>query len=193
MDWAYLAVAAIGGLVGMSELVARYRDEPARAVRNTPALVYIGINASASILALADCRPLRLDVRQRARQPAGPGGPGSGRRVRGDGAVPNRPLHRSRRFDRHRDRPRRPAADPARRPRPRRRPEARAGSRLGRQQGHDRPALRRHRRVTAGLRDGVDAEPLARGPGAAGAPGWRAQHLRHGRPPQGPEPRACSS
>jgi hypothetical protein len=51
--WAYLAVAAIGGLVGMSELVARYRDEPARAVRSAPASVYIGINAAASLLALS--------------------------------------------------------------------------------------------------------------------------------------------
>jgi hypothetical protein len=49
---AYLSVAVIGACVGLGELVARYRDAPARAVRNPPALLYIMVNAAASALAL---------------------------------------------------------------------------------------------------------------------------------------------
>jgi hypothetical protein len=46
--FAYLAAAALGGLCGVGELVARYRDEPARALRRPPALLYIGVNALAA-------------------------------------------------------------------------------------------------------------------------------------------------
>jgi hypothetical protein len=49
---AYVVVALIGAFVGLGELVARYRDAPARAVRNPPALLYIMVNATASVLAL---------------------------------------------------------------------------------------------------------------------------------------------
>jgi hypothetical protein len=49
----YLVVAAIGGLVGTGELVARYRDAPLRALNNPAALLYIGLNAAASVVALA--------------------------------------------------------------------------------------------------------------------------------------------
>jgi hypothetical protein len=48
----YAAAALIGGLVGLGELVARYRDAPGSALRNTAASLYIGINAAAAIAAL---------------------------------------------------------------------------------------------------------------------------------------------
>ena len=50
-DW--IAVAAIGATVGVGELVSRYRDEPAKAVFTLPALLYVALNAAASLLALA--------------------------------------------------------------------------------------------------------------------------------------------
>jgi hypothetical protein len=50
IDWA--AVALLGGLVGISELVSRYKDAPAAALRSVPAIFYIAINAAASALAL---------------------------------------------------------------------------------------------------------------------------------------------
>ena len=43
----------IGALVGMGELVGRYRDEPGRAVRSLPAFIYMAINGAASAAALA--------------------------------------------------------------------------------------------------------------------------------------------
>jgi hypothetical protein len=46
------AVAAIGALVGISELVSRYRDEPTRALFTMPALLYVALNAVAGLLAL---------------------------------------------------------------------------------------------------------------------------------------------
>ena len=42
----------IGALVGMGELVGRYRDEPGRAVRSLPAFIYMAINGVASAAAL---------------------------------------------------------------------------------------------------------------------------------------------
>jgi hypothetical protein len=42
----------IGALVGMGELVGRYRDEPGQAVRSRPAYVYMAINGAASAGAL---------------------------------------------------------------------------------------------------------------------------------------------
>jgi hypothetical protein len=50
LDWA--AAALLGGLVGISELVSRYKDAPAAALRSLPAIFYIAINAAASALAL---------------------------------------------------------------------------------------------------------------------------------------------
>jgi hypothetical protein len=49
----YTAVAFFGGAVGLSELIARYRDEPWSAIRNKPAYLYIAINALAAVLALS--------------------------------------------------------------------------------------------------------------------------------------------
>jgi hypothetical protein len=50
LDW--IAVAALGALVGSRELISRYRDAPEAAVKTWPALVYIAINTAASIGAL---------------------------------------------------------------------------------------------------------------------------------------------
>lgn len=48
----YAAVALIGALVGLGELIARYRDAPGTALRNPAAVLYIGINAAAALAAL---------------------------------------------------------------------------------------------------------------------------------------------
>jgi hypothetical protein len=47
-----VAVAAVGALVGISELVSRYRDEPTRALFTMPAMLYVALNAAAALLAL---------------------------------------------------------------------------------------------------------------------------------------------
>lgn len=52
----YMAVGALGGVVGMGELVSRYRDAPMRALRNRAAGLYIGINALAAAAALGVVR-----------------------------------------------------------------------------------------------------------------------------------------
>ena len=55
MDWGWLdwaAVAALGGAVGASELVSRYKDEPAAALKSWPAAIYVAINTAASLSAL---------------------------------------------------------------------------------------------------------------------------------------------
>jgi hypothetical protein len=48
----YSVVAALGALVGSGELVSRYRDAPAGALRTRPALFYILLNTGASTVAL---------------------------------------------------------------------------------------------------------------------------------------------
>ncbi len=50
MHW--LAVIVLGGLVGSTEIISRYRDAPFRALVRPPALVYIALNAVASVAAL---------------------------------------------------------------------------------------------------------------------------------------------
>jgi hypothetical protein len=55
MDWTWLdwpAVALLGGVVGASELVSRYKDHPAAAIKTWPAAFYIALNSIASIGAL---------------------------------------------------------------------------------------------------------------------------------------------
>jgi hypothetical protein len=55
MNWSWLdwvAVALIGGIVGTSELISRYKDDPWAAVRSWPARFYIGVNCAASMGAL---------------------------------------------------------------------------------------------------------------------------------------------
>ena len=59
-DW--IAVAAIGGIVGVGELVSRYRDEPAKAMFTLPALLYVGLNASAALMALAATSAANTDL-----------------------------------------------------------------------------------------------------------------------------------
>jgi len=55
MDWTWLdsaAVAALGGLVGASELISRYRDNPSAALKTWPAIFYVSVNIIASVAAL---------------------------------------------------------------------------------------------------------------------------------------------
>src|SRR5581483_11650312 len=55
MDWNWLewpAVAILGGVVGASELISRYKDRPGAAIRSWPAVSYILINSGASVGAL---------------------------------------------------------------------------------------------------------------------------------------------
>jgi len=54
--WDFVAVAVLGLLVGLGELVPRYRDAPQAAIVTRPALVYVGLNVAASALALAMIR-----------------------------------------------------------------------------------------------------------------------------------------
>src|ERR1035437_11175333 len=52
MNWAWLdwvAVALVGGVVGTSELISRYKDDPWAAIRSWPARFYIAANSAASI------------------------------------------------------------------------------------------------------------------------------------------------
>ena len=55
MDWSWLqwaAVAVLGGVVGSSELISRYKDNPGAAIKSAPAIFYIAINSAASVGAL---------------------------------------------------------------------------------------------------------------------------------------------
>lgn len=55
MNWSWLdwvAVALLGGIVGTSELISRYKDDPWAAIRSWPARFYIAINGTASLGAL---------------------------------------------------------------------------------------------------------------------------------------------
>ena len=49
----FVFVAALGAAVGIGELVARYRDEPVKALRSWAAVIYVGVNMLASVAALA--------------------------------------------------------------------------------------------------------------------------------------------
>ena len=49
---AYALVALFGGLVGIAELLSRYKDAPASVLRSTATLLYIGLNALVSVVAL---------------------------------------------------------------------------------------------------------------------------------------------
>src|SRR5260370_36754767 len=50
LDWTVVAV--VGGVVGASELISRYKDNPWAAIKNWPAIFYITINCAASVGAL---------------------------------------------------------------------------------------------------------------------------------------------
>jgi hypothetical protein len=62
MDWdiaPYFAVSGIlGAAIGISEIVSRYRDDPLQALKTPPALLYIALNAGASLAALYLVRTL---------------------------------------------------------------------------------------------------------------------------------------
>lgn len=58
----FAIVAAIGAFVGASELVSRYRDDPFAALVAPGALVYVVVNAVASIGALVLIRAVGLNV-----------------------------------------------------------------------------------------------------------------------------------
>jgi hypothetical protein len=58
--WDYLLVAVLGSVVGIAELVSRYRDAPWRAVRNSAAVWYVTLNALAAVSALALIRVFGL-------------------------------------------------------------------------------------------------------------------------------------
>jgi hypothetical protein len=46
-----IVVGGIGAFVGTGELISRYRDAPARALRCPPALLYIAVNSAAACAA----------------------------------------------------------------------------------------------------------------------------------------------
>lgn len=48
----YVVVAILAGLVGLTEVLSRYRDVPLVVLREWPAWTYIGTNAAAGVLAL---------------------------------------------------------------------------------------------------------------------------------------------
>ncbi len=50
LDWP--AVALLGAIVGASELISRYKDDPGAAIKSWPAIFYIAINSAASVAAL---------------------------------------------------------------------------------------------------------------------------------------------
>jgi len=49
---AYITVCLFGVLVGLSEIVSRYRDEPIQAILSPPGILYIVVNIGAACLAL---------------------------------------------------------------------------------------------------------------------------------------------
>jgi hypothetical protein len=54
MNWSWLdwAAAALGGTVGVSGLISRYKDDPWAAIQSWPAVFYLAINSAASVGAL---------------------------------------------------------------------------------------------------------------------------------------------
>ena len=58
---AWVIVAAMGAAAGATEIVAKYRDEPSRALATQPAAIYILINVGASLIALFMIRELNWD------------------------------------------------------------------------------------------------------------------------------------
>jgi hypothetical protein len=60
----YALVVLLGSLVGIAELVARYRDAPTQALETVPAFVYVAVNGVASGAALALVRIFDWDFGQ---------------------------------------------------------------------------------------------------------------------------------
>ena len=57
-EWEWVLVALLGAFVGMAELASRYRDEPTKALFTKPAMLYMSLNALASVAALPLSRSL---------------------------------------------------------------------------------------------------------------------------------------
>jgi hypothetical protein len=58
-----LAAGALGGGVGLSELISRYRDAPGRSLRSSAAALYVLLNVGAAVGALALVRAFGWDFR----------------------------------------------------------------------------------------------------------------------------------
>jgi hypothetical protein len=65
LDWPtifdYFLAAVVGMAVSSGELIARYRDEPWATLRSAPAVLYMLVNAAASMIALTIVRALGLN------------------------------------------------------------------------------------------------------------------------------------
>lgn len=58
----WLVAPLFGAVYGIAELMPRYRDAPILALRTWPAAVYVGLNAAASLAALAVIRTLEVNL-----------------------------------------------------------------------------------------------------------------------------------
>ncbi|MFL5344157.1 MAG: hypothetical protein ACJ8AT_05155 [Hyalangium sp.] len=58
----YGAVALIGALIGMGELISRYKDDPAGAITNRPAITYMLVNVIASMIALLALKSMPISL-----------------------------------------------------------------------------------------------------------------------------------
>jgi IPT/TIG domain len=67
---ALLIVAGIGGFVGATDIVRKYRDAPRRALETQPAWLYIAVNVVASMLALVLIWTFNWTFERDASQPA---------------------------------------------------------------------------------------------------------------------------
>jgi hypothetical protein len=52
VGWQYAITGAIAGLVGVAEILARYRSDPLYSLKQPPAWVYVIVNAASGVLAL---------------------------------------------------------------------------------------------------------------------------------------------
>ena len=62
----WLVTGAIGALVGLAELINRYRDDPWAAAKTAPGLIYLAINSGAGLLALVFLRGAEADFGMQA-------------------------------------------------------------------------------------------------------------------------------
>ncbi len=69
----WIAVAALGGLLGATEIIGRYRDEPLKCLLTPPGIVYMVVNmcASLSAYALAQVFGWKIDLGAATGQTAG--------------------------------------------------------------------------------------------------------------------------
>ncbi|MCP3956575.1 MAG: hypothetical protein GY719_01850 [bacterium] len=50
--FSYLAVVMLGALIGIGEVISRYRDAPSRALATVPGVFYVGLNGGSAAIAL---------------------------------------------------------------------------------------------------------------------------------------------